>query len=45
MGFARRNNRIIEHNTVINSHKAGIFFHWAPGNVVQNNTLYGNKEA
>ncbi len=23
---------------------AGIFFHWAPGNVVQNNTLYGNKE-
>lgn len=22
---------------------AGIFFHWAPGNVVQNNTLYGNK--
>jgi len=24
---------------------AGIFFHWAPGNVVQNNTLYGNKEA
>ena len=24
---------------------AGIFFHWAPGNVVQNNTLYGNKAA
>jgi len=23
---------------------AGIFFHWAPGNVVQNNTLYGNRE-
>jgi len=41
----RGNNRIIEHNTVINSHMAGIFFHWAPGNVVQNNTLYGNKEA
>ncbi|MEE9366387.1 MAG: right-handed parallel beta-helix repeat-containing protein, partial [Dehalococcoidales bacterium] len=41
----RGNNRIIEHNTVINSHMAGIFFHWAPDNVVQNNTLYGNKEA
>jgi parallel beta-helix repeat protein len=41
----RGNNRIIEHNTVINSHMAGIFFHLAPGNVVQNNTLYGNKEA
>lgn len=41
----RGNNRIIEHNTVINSHMAGIFFHWAPGNVVQNNTLYGNKAA
>ena len=39
------NNRIIEHNTVINSHMAGIFFHWAPGNVVRNNTLYGNKVA
>jgi len=24
---------------------AGIIFHWAPGNVVQNNTLYGNKAA
>ena len=24
---------------------AGIFFHWAPGNVVRNNTLYGNKVA
>ena len=23
----------------------GIFFHWAPGNVVLNHTLYGNKEA
>ncbi|MCP4613210.1 MAG: hypothetical protein GY845_31350 [Planctomycetes bacterium] len=39
------NNRIIEHNTVINSHMAGIFFHWAPGNIVRNNTLYGNKVA
>jgi parallel beta-helix repeat protein len=39
------NNRIIEHNTVISSHMAGIFFHWAPGNVVRNNTLYGNKVA
>ena len=39
------NNRIIEHNTVINSHMAGIFFHWAPGNVVRNNTLYGNRVA
>lgn len=39
------NNRLIEHNTVIGSHKAGIFFHWAPGNVVQKNTLYGNKVA
>ncbi len=38
-------NRIIEHNTVISSHMAGIFFHWAPGNVVRNNTLYGNKVA
>ncbi|MFC1634847.1 LamG-like jellyroll fold domain-containing protein [Planctomycetota bacterium] len=41
----RGNNRIIEHNTVINSHMAGIFFHWAPGNIVRNNTLYGNKVA
>jgi len=39
------NNRIIEHNTVINSHMAGIILHWAPGNVVQNNALYGNKVA
>ncbi len=38
------NNRIIEHNTVINSHYAGIFFHGAPGNLVQKNTLYGNRE-
>jgi parallel beta-helix repeat protein len=41
----RGNNRIIEHKTVINAHMAGIFFHWAPANVVQNNTLYGNKKA
>ncbi|HUT45348.1 MAG TPA: right-handed parallel beta-helix repeat-containing protein [Sedimentisphaerales bacterium] len=41
----RGNNRIIEHNTVIGSHMAGIFFHWAPGNIVQKNTLYGNKVA
>jgi parallel beta-helix repeat protein len=39
------NNRIIEHNTVINSHMAGIYFHWAPGNIIRNNTLYGNKMA
>ncbi|MHC4354185.1 MAG: right-handed parallel beta-helix repeat-containing protein, partial [Planctomycetota bacterium] len=38
------NNRIIEHNTVINSHMAGILFHWAPSNVVRNNTLYGNRK-
>jgi len=38
------NRRIIEHNTVINSHMAGIFFHWAPSNVVRNNTLYGNRK-
>ena len=38
------NNRVIEHNTVINSHMAGIFFHWAPSNVVRQNTLYGNGE-
>jgi len=37
------NNRIIEHNTVINSHMAGILFHWAPSNVVRKNTLYGNR--
>ena len=37
------NNRIIEHNTVVGSHMAGIFFHGAPGNLVQKNTLYGNK--
>ncbi len=38
------NNRIIEHNTIINSRSHGIYFHWAPGNVVQHNTLYGNGE-
>jgi len=38
----RGNHRVIEDNTVINSHMAGIFFHWAPSNVVRNNTLYGN---
>jgi parallel beta-helix repeat protein len=38
------NNRIIEHNTVINSHMAGILFHWAPSNVVRDNTLYGNRK-
>ncbi len=39
------NNRVIEHNTVVGSHMAGVFFHWAPDNVVQNNTLYGNGVA
>jgi parallel beta-helix repeat protein len=39
------NHRIIEYNTVINSHMAGIFFHWAPDNLVQSNTLYGNGVA
>jgi parallel beta-helix repeat protein len=38
------NNRIIEHNTIINCRSHGIYFHWAPGNVVQHNTLYGNGE-
>ncbi len=37
------NNRIIEDNTVIGSHFAGIFFHQATANVVRNNTLYGNR--
>ena len=41
----RGNNRVIEDNTVVNSHMAGVFFHWAPGNVVQRNTLYGNRKA
>jgi len=39
------NNRIIEHNTVIGCRFAGILFHWAPGNLVQKNTLYGNGTA
>ncbi len=38
----RGNNRVIEHNTVINSHMAGLYFHLAPSNVARNNTLYGN---
>jgi len=38
------NNRIIEHNTIINTRYAGIFFHGAPGNLVRKNTCYGNKE-
>jgi parallel beta-helix repeat protein len=38
------NNRIIEHNTVINSYYAGLFFHGAPGNLVRKNTFYGNQE-
>jgi parallel beta-helix repeat protein len=38
------NHRIIEHNTVIRSHMAGIYFHWAPANVVKHNRLYGNRE-
>jgi parallel beta-helix repeat protein len=37
------NNRIIEYNTVIGSRMAGIFLHWAPSNLVQKNTLYGNR--
>ena len=39
------NNYIIEHNTVIGSRLAGIYFHWAPGNLVRRNTLYGNGVA
>jgi parallel beta-helix repeat protein len=39
------NNRIIEYNTVIRSRLAGIYFHWAPGNLVRHNTLYGNGMA
>jgi parallel beta-helix repeat protein len=39
------NNRLIEDNTVIGSSMAGIYFHWAPSNVVQRNTLYGNARA
>ena len=37
-------NQIIEQNTVIDSHYAGIFFHGGTDNLVQKNTLYGNKE-
>jgi parallel beta-helix repeat protein len=36
------NHRILEYNTVIRSHTAGIYFHWAPGNVARHNTLYDN---
>ena len=39
------NNRIIEHNTVIGSRFAGIFFHWASSNTIRNNTLYDNARA
>ncbi len=39
------NNRTIEDNTVIRSGAAGIYFHWAPTNLVQRNTLYGNDQA
>jgi parallel beta-helix repeat protein len=39
------NHRLIEDNTVIGSRFAGIFFHWAPSNSVQRNTLYGNRAA
>jgi parallel beta-helix repeat protein len=39
------NHRIIEDNTVIRSSSAGIYFHWAPTNLVQRNTLYGNGMA
>jgi len=39
------NNRIIEYNTVIGCSFAGILFHWAPSNIVQKNTLYGNDVA
>jgi parallel beta-helix repeat protein len=38
------NHRLIEHNTVVNSYYAGLFFHGAPGNLVRNNTCYGNRE-
>ncbi len=36
------NNRVIEDNTIINAGLRGIALHWAPGNIVQHNTLYGN---
>ncbi len=39
------NQRVIEDNTVIGARFAGIFFHWAPSNLVQRNTLYGNRVA
>jgi parallel beta-helix repeat protein len=39
------NNRIIEHNTAINCSGQGIAFHWAPSNIVQKNTLYGNRSS
>ncbi|MGE5293217.1 MAG: right-handed parallel beta-helix repeat-containing protein [Solirubrobacterales bacterium] len=38
------NHRLIEHNTVINSYYAGLFFHGAPDNVVRQNTFFGNRE-
>jgi parallel beta-helix repeat protein len=38
------NHRILEHNTVINSHMTGLHFHWAPGNVVRHNTFYANRD-
>ncbi len=38
------NHNLIEHNTVINCRTHGITFHWAPDNVVQKNTIYGNRE-
>ncbi len=41
----RGNNRVIEDNTIINCRTHGILFHWAPSNVVQRNTLYGNGGA
>ncbi len=39
------NNRLIEYNTVLNCRSRGICFHWAPSNLVQKNTLYGNRTA
>ena len=38
------NNRMFEYNTVVNGGDAGIFFHWARGNLLAHNTLYGNVE-
>ncbi len=38
------NHNLIEHNTVMNCRTHGITFHWAPENVVQKNTVYGNRE-